>query len=736
MNSVSELLRPPIDQPRPDNTDVIDLRELWGIVNRSKWSIVGLTVVVCLLVSVVVLALTPVFSATATLLIEAEQAKVVSIEEVYGIDSTQREYYQTQFEILNSRKLANRVIDDLGLRTHAEYDPDARGTISFRSYVPFLPPPAALSEEQKAQAVMRMFMENLSVSPIRNTQLVHISFESKDAELAPMVANALGAAYIDSHLESRLELTQMASSWLMDRLSGLRDDLAGSERELHQFQEREDLVDVSGVKTLTAKEIDEQTRRLVDARGTASLAKSQYDAVEGTSTGYSTGWESLPGVLGDLLTQNLKGAEAAAVNGFSEIQKRYGPKHPKYVAALSQRQSAQEAYRARVKQIVGGFEEQYQQALEDQLAIETALEASKSKIQSINRKTYELSQLQREVATNRQLYDMFFQRFQETSQSDFAAANARFVDVAVRSYEPIKPRKGLIVGLAGALSLLVGILLAFLRAAMDNTIRVAEQLEARLGQGVLGVVPFEKAIRGDGNASILYSQKGHNAFGEAVRSLRTSVVLSGIDKPHKVTIVTSSVPSEGKTTVASNLALALGQMEKVLLIDADMRRPSLAGEYGLEKSTLGLAELVAGTGELSACIHRQEGLGIDLLPAGAVPPNPLDLLASGRFSELLNDLRAQYDRIVIDSAPTQAVSDSMVLSTKADALIYVVKSDSTPISVAQNGLERLMRVGAPIIGAVLNQFDADVAQKYGYYGSGRYGYYGYYGYGYASKNYS
>ncbi|MDA1302179.1 MAG: CpsD/CapB family tyrosine-protein kinase, partial [Proteobacteria bacterium] len=232
--------------------------------------------------------------------------------------------------------------------------------------------------------------------------------------------------------------------------------------------------------------------------------------------------------------------------------------------------------------------------------------------------------------------------------------------------------------------------------------------------------------------------KGHHTFAEAIRSLRTSVVLSGLDKPHKVIVVTSSVPNEGKTTVSSNLALALGQMEKVLLIDADMRRPSLATEYDLPKGTVGLAELVAGTNEMADCIHRRDKEGIDLLSAGAVPPNPLDLLSSGRFAEVLKTLRDRYDRIIIDSAPTQAVSDSLVLSTKADALIYVVKSDSTPANVAKNGIERLMRVNAPVIGAVLNQFDAEAASKYGYYGGGRYGYgnYGYYGYGYASKSYS
>jgi succinoglycan biosynthesis transport protein ExoP len=324
---------------------------------------------------------------------------------------------------------------------------------------------------------------------------------------------------------------------------------------------------------------------------------------------------------------------------------------------------------------------------------------------------------------------MFFQRFQETNQTDFAAANARFVDLATQPYVPVKPKKALIVALAGVLSVMAGVMLAFLRAALDNTIRVAEDLEQKLGQSVLGVLPLESQKKGVVISS-LYLQRGHASFAEAIRSLRTSFVLAGLDKPHQITVVTSSVPGEGKTTVSSNLALAMGQMERVLLIDADMRRPSLAGEYGFAKGTEGLAELVAGTASLEDCVHHLDQFGIDLITAGAVPPNPLDLLSSKRFDALLTVLRDKYDRIVIDSAPTQAVSDSMVLSTKADALIYVIKSDSTPAKIAENGLQRLNKVGAPIIGMVLNQFDAAAASKYGGYGG-----HGYYGYGYASKSY-
>jgi len=723
-----------IAQNQSVGDEVIDLRQYWGIINRNKWGIAGLAAVVVAATVVMVSAMTPIYEATATLLIEAEAANVVSIEEVYGIDSSQREYYQTQFEILNSRKLAERVVTELDIRNHPEFDPDNPNNQSVRgallSYIPFMPKAQQATEDQKWQSVIAHFRENLTITPVRNTQLVNITFESTDSELAPKVANAIGNAYIDSHLEARLELTQKASTWLTERLGGMRGQLEAAETALRAYQEQENLVDISGVQTLTAKELDELTRRLSEARKATTASKSQFDAVGGSSKTYRVSWESLPGVLSDQLAQRLKEEQGGVENTFIELKKRYGPKHPKFIAAESQADSAKNSFQRRVQQIVEGFQEQYEQALSDQRQVEKAIELSKLEIQDINRKNYELSQLQRAVKTNHQLYDMFFQRFQETNQTDFAAANARFVDLAMRPYSPVKPKKLLIVALAGVLSVMAGMMLAFLRAALDNTIRLAEEIEAKLGQSVLGVIPLVPKLGKEVSATGLYLQQGYGSFAEALRSLRTSFILSGLDKPHQITVVTSSVPGEGKTTISANLALALGQMERVLLIDADMRRPSLATEFGFAKGTDGLAELVAGTASLEACTQHLDKLGIDLITAGAVPPNPLDLLSSKRFESMLLVLRDKYDRIIIDSAPTQAVSDSLVLSTHADALIYVVKSDSTAATVAANGLQRLTKVGAPIIGVALNQFDASVAARYGH-GTG-----GYYGYGYASNSYS
>jgi capsular exopolysaccharide synthesis family protein len=291
--------------------------------------------------------------------------------------------------------------------------------------------------------------------------------------------------------------------------------------------------------------------------------------------------------------------------------------------------------------------------------------------------------------------------------------------------------------IAGLLSILVGIGLAFLKAALYNTIRTATDVEDKLNQVVVGVLPLMKSVlKKKDHAYRSFLDKGEANFSEAVRTIRTGVVLSGVDKPLKTLVVTSSIPGEGKTTVSMCLAMAFSQMEKVILIDADMRRPSVATNFNLPKGSYGLSEIIAETAELKECIHTIEGTGSrdglkgEVIPAGITPPNPLELLSSKRFK--LERLAENYDRVIIDSAPTQAVSDSMVLSALADGVLYVVKSDATSTQIARDGINRLIQARGNVIGVVLNHFDPESAARHGYYSKG---YYDYYGYG-SKKSYS
>lgn len=725
-----------------EDDDEIDLLHLWHIIWRRKWSIVSLVVIVVMLTALVVLSITPIYRAIATLLIEKKTANVVSIEQVYGLDGSGNEYLQTQFELLRSRSLAERVVRELDLTAHPEFDPrqqpepfiDFDGLLAkleFKQLIPLTLPEdleedADPTEEQIFDQVTRAFMARINVEPQGKTQMVKIEVDMADARLAARAANALAKGFIESQLEASMDMSMTATNWMNSRLGELRSKLKEAEDRLQAYREKENLVDVQGVATVTANELSLTGDRMIDARRQRAEAESQYRQVQSMRGG---GWEKLatvPAVLGHPLIQQFKAEEARARAKVEDLSKRYGPRHPSMESARTELKAATASLRGQVEQIVAGIERNYQLAVANESSLRASFDANKAQIQDISRKEFHLRELQREVETNRTLYDTFMGRLKETAAtSDLESANARVVDQATVPTEPVKPRKTLIVGIAGLLALFVGIGLALLIEALNNTFKTTEDVEGKLNLPVLGILPLVKGKVDRARIAQLFHSNSDKGFAESVRTVRTGLVLSGMDAPHKRIVVTSSIPGEGKTSVAANLAFALAQMgDKVLLIDADMRRPIMGKNFEQPVGTPGLANLIAGTARLEDCIKHVDG--IDLLTAGTVPPNPLELLSSPRFEKLLDALSGQYARIVIDSPPTQAVSDPIVLGTLADALIYVIKSESTAVQLAVKGVGQLLQHNAPVTGVVLNQVDIKKAQKYGYrYG----GYYDYYGYG-------
>jgi capsular exopolysaccharide synthesis family protein len=267
---------------------------------------------------------------------------------------------------------------------------------------------------------------------------------------------------------------------------------------------------------------------------------------------------------------------------------------------------------------------------------------------------------------------------------------------------------------------MLGVVIAFLLDALDSTLKSPADVQDRLHQPLLGILPILNDK--DGSPITAYKDKPLSMFSEAVKTIRTGMVLSGIDNPHKITIVTSTCPGEGKSTVSLNLTQSLAQMESVLLIDADMRRPTVATSFNLPQGSPGLSNLVAGTSPLERCVYKQDGF--DIIPAGVIPSNPLELISSQAFKEILLSLSDQYDRIIIDSAPVQAVSDSLILSTMADSIIYTIRANSTPHRAVSAGVARFTHSNLPLTGLVLNRVDTEQLEKYSY-GNGGY-YNGYY----------
>lgn len=728
-----------IAQRQDVDDDEIDLLKLWQTIWYRKWGIISLVLVVTMVAILAVLAVTPIYRAAATLMIEQKGAKVVSIEQVYGLEGAGSEYLQTQFELLKSRALAERVVRQLNLTTHPEFDPrqqpepliDIKGLLAnfdFHKVVPATLPgdledPEALTEAEIFDEVTRAFMERVTIAPQGKSQLVQVQVEMADANTAAIAANALANGFIESQLEATMDMSLTATNWMNSRLGELRTKLKDSEDRLQAFREAENLVDVDGVATISAAELSLTGDRMIDARRQRAEAESQYRQVQAMRGG---GWERLatiPAVLGHPLIQQFKAEQAKAQAKVEELSKRYGPRHPAMTAARSELSAAQGSLKGQVEQIVAGIERNYQLAMANENSLQASFNANKSQIQEISRKEFQLRELQREVDGNRALYDTFMTRLKETAATaDLETANARVVDPATVPTEPVKPKKALIVAIAALLALFAGVGLTLLLEALNNTFKSTEEIENRLNLPVLGILPQLK-VKERGELARMFVNDKEKSFSESIRTIRTGVVLSGMDHPHKLMVITSSIPGEGKSTVSVNLAFALGQMERVLLIDADLRRPTLAKSFEFPVGTPGLANLIAGTARLEECIQQVDG--IDMICAGTVPPNPLELLSSPRFAKAVEVLKSKYDRVIIDSPPTQAVSDAIVLSTFADSLLYVVKSASTHIPLVEKGVGQLLQNNAPVKGIVLNQVDIKKAKRYGYSYGGYYDYYGY-----------
>lgn len=710
----------------------IDWHYIWTTVSCRKWAILSLAFFVTLVTAVLVYSMTPMYSASTLVHIEPGEANIVSIEELYRAGERDQGYYNTQAEILKSRPIAAKVIEAVG--APPEVEPSGIGSLSidWRSLLPFKapePPGGAIDYDQSEDDI-DIYLDWLWVERVLDTQLIKVSYASEDPRLAAAYANAHAAAYIEGIIDARVSATQTALNWMGKRVEELRNNLQDSEAQLQAFREQEKLIDVEGYQALQTQEVNDLSTRLVNARRGLSATKIAYLQVYGDE---SAAIESVPAVLNNVAAQEFRTIQALAEQEVAELGKLYGPKHPEMIAAQSKLAEATQNLEVQHQDIAGGIRAEYLAAQAEVAALEADLSGAKQQYQEVTRKGSNLASLQQEVDTNRELYQLFYSRVQETAQTgDLMSVNASVVEPAAVPRYPYKPNKARAVILAFVLSLFAGISAAFLLEQFNNTIRNRADVEAKIGLPLLGMVPLltDKARKQAGLALLDDTEK---SFGEAIRTIRTGISLSSLDRPHKIVLVTSSVGAEGKSTVAMNLALAFAQSERVLLLEADMRRPSLARNLNLDLSRPGLSELLAQQAGIEDCVTSLEEYNLDVLATGLIPPEPLRLLSSNAFSQVIGELRSTYDRVIIDSPPTLGVSDSAVLSTHADSLVYVVKADATSIRQIGEGIRHLQRFNAPMnaapgrssarratdyfAGVVVNQLNMRKAASFGEYGN-------------------
>ncbi|MEM7256873.1 MAG: polysaccharide biosynthesis tyrosine autokinase [Pseudomonadota bacterium] len=718
--------------------DSIDLREYAKILRKYRWPILLCTALVTAITAYVVSGMTPVYRATSTLLIETQQTMPMSIDELVGIDTSNREYYQTQFEVLKSRKLAKRVIEEMGIAKHPElHNPndaligqDAAQARSHESAGSGISIPME-ADPVELQIAVNRFLSRLNITPIRNTKLAKISFESSDPVFAAQVANKIADTYIVSYLDSRMEMGEKATDWLGQRLTELKLKLEESQHQLLTYREQHGLVDIQGsVGKLTEQEIGIITGKLIDAKAKMAEAEILYREVEATRSKGTTALLGLPIIDSNEMVRRFKVDAQGAQLNLNELANRYGDKHPKVIDARSRLNTAQANLRSQINNIVDSIEKGYQIASQTVASLESNLKEGKQAIQQVGRSEIELLHLEREVELNQKMYDTFYTRIREVDEAeDMTTTNAQISEYAEAPLGPVKPRKALIVLISLLLSLFASTALAFLLESMNDTITSTEDVEKTLKLKMLGIIPLlsKSSLANEGKGALVPGTlNDRESFEESIKTVRTSVSLEEVENQHQVIMVTSALPGEGKSTLASHLAYSLSQLQSVLLIECDLRRPSLHRSFEFPDS-VGLAQLLNGEARFGECLKQNVFDNLDVIPAGKIPRNPLELISSPRFTHLLEKMKSRYDRIIIDSAPVQAVSDALLLGRLSNTVLYAVRADSTPAHISARGAKRLRDADIDIIGAVVTQVNIRKIKSYG--GDLDYqGYYDYYGY--------
>ena len=697
-----------------------------NIIRARKWLVIGITALVTVLAAVAVSLMTPIYRATTTLMIETAKSKFLSLEELYGVPAGSREFFQTQAEFMKSRDVAQRVVQELDLTTDERFDPRQAKPGLLGSWLGS-GEPRLYTDEEIRELTLARFRGDLDIVPVRLSQLVEIRYESPDPFLAAKVANQTAESYITADLDARFEMQQQTNRWLNERLAQLRLNLEESEAKLQAYREEIGLISTpneslgGNVRTL-----DSAAEKLVQARIERAQIEETYNQVAKSSRNRY----EVPAVFNNPSVVSARDAVNAAEKRLNEARQNLGTAHPESVAARADLRRAQENLTRQAEGVIGSISKQYEVARNTERSLEAAVAATKSDIRDLNRKEGQMNVLERDVATNQQIYQTFLAKVKETdAAADFRNPIARVVDPAVPPLEPVKPAKAQIIVLAALLGSLLAAMIAIAIDQQTAVIRSTDQVEEKLGMPLLVAAPKVE----DKIAALLprlQHDQPQTLFAEAMRSALTSVRLTMMHVQKPVIAVTSTLPAEGKSTVALNMAIEQARTKKTLLLDADMRKPGIAKMLGTANGSKGLSDVFKGA-PVADCIQFAPEFGLSLLLAGEVTRNPHDWLMGPRFEEIIAELRGRFDMIIIDSPPLELVSDALPIGLLADGVIYVVRSASTPVPMVRRGLERLQSANVNVMGVVLNHHDFSRAGRY----YGEYSAYGQYGKGYYGAAY-
>ena len=725
--------------------DEIDLRQLWRMLVKHSKMIAGTAALCGVAALLYTLRATPVYQAEVVLQIDPAAQRVVGFKSESDLATDNANYsdpevqLRTQIELLNSRSLAERVVDEVGLYraktpeqlgAAAEAPPADSLSASAKDEDPGLltrmrqnfamwSTPSVKDEKALDRSdTVSTLQGSLTVTPLRNTRLVSVQVNNKDPELAARIANQMAKSFIAVNLERKLESSVYARSFLEDQIRQVKAKLEEAERKVNEYAKNNSLLNLGDKGTASSQSFVDFSAALSKAEQDRIKAESLYNQVKLAP-------ETAPQVQDNDAIRAYKEQKARLEAEYAKNLATFKPDFPGMVQARAQLNELDARIDAEIKTVLASIKVQYEAARKQEEALKARVATSRSELQSVQDRSVDMNLLQRELDTNRQVYDSLLQRLKEVSVTGgLTTNNVSVVDEATVPLFPFRPRPMVNIGLGLMLGLFLGVALALLREQMDDSIKHADEIESQFGVPLLGLIPLTKAEKGlDDAVAMLAHLEPRSAFAEAYRSMRTALQFSTADGAPKRFMVTSCGKAEGKSTTALALAINFAQLgQRVLLIDADMRKPSIHKSLRMPNER-GLSNLL--TGDMKGnemLIHPTVVPNLSVLTAGPTPPDPVELLMGPKFGMLLEKAQELgFTQVVIDGPPLLGIADAIVLGNQIQHIVFAVKAAGTKRASVKDALRRLRNAGIAPMGVVLTHARSEHSSDYSYEA--------YYGYG-------
>jgi len=702
----------------------------WRVLKKRKWTVLATLAVVFVLTVIATLKMARLYQADSRIAVYPENSNILGLKDMESASSNAEWDYsiglETQLSILRSDELALKVIDTL----HLDSNPAFMRWNGSKDFTEKIPRADLTPDPKRLATILSVFHRGLNLQVVPRTRVIEISYIHHDPQLAAEIANTIVKTFIEENFRTRYESTNQTADWLSKELSDLQLKVQTSEEKLVRYQKENGMVGIDEKQNIVTAKLDELNKQLTNA---------QTDRIQ-KEANLKLAQSGDPSIFANLATNNLveklRSQQADLERQFAQATSQFGSSYPEVVELKSQLKEVETSIAAEQKRLLAIVREEYLAAVQREKLLNTAFQEQKQQDNQLNESAIEYTALKRDADTNRELYQSLLQRLKEASVSaGLRSSNIRVVDVARIPVIPAKPDVPLNIAFGFVLGLVGGVGIAFLQESLDTTVANLEQVTALTALPALGTIPLQFA--GDGTRRNLISKspakarpalagpvtylRPNSQVAESYRALRTSILLSSFGAPPKLLMVTSALPQEGKTTVSTNSAMVLAQKgSRVLLVDADLRRPAVGRVLGI-KSSGGLSTVLSGVQKIESAIVPFPGLpNLQILPAGPIPPNPVELLGSRVMKDYIARWREEFDHIIIDTPPCLSVTDAVALSIDADGVILVVRSGQTPKAALRRASELLLQVNARVMGVVLNGFNIHSADDYYYYYGSKY----------------